>query len=51
MKWSEFKKEIDEFLKDKDMDIIYIDTGNYPKKTNIRPCQDGLIVERGGRID
>jgi hypothetical protein len=49
MKWSEFKKEIDEFLKEKDVDIIYIDTGNYPKKISIKPCQDGLIVEREER--
>lgn len=46
MKWSEVKKEIDEFLKGEDMDIIYIDTGNYPKKINIRKSEFGFIVER-----
>jgi hypothetical protein len=47
MKWSELKKEIDEFLKDKDVDIIYIDTGNYPKKIDIRKSEFGFIVEKG----
>jgi len=46
MKWSELKKEIDVYLKGEDINIIYIDTGNFPKKIIIQPCQDGLIVHR-----
>ena len=46
MKWSEFKKEIDEFLKGEDSDIIYIDTGNFPKKINLRKDESGFIIEK-----
>lgn len=46
MKWSELKKEIDTFLNGEDSDIIYIDTGNFPKKVNLKKDEFGFIVER-----
>jgi hypothetical protein len=46
MKWSELKKEVDEILKGEDIDIIYLFSGNYPKKVKIKKYEDGLIIDR-----
>lgn len=47
MKWSEFKKQIDDRVKDKDPEIFYIDTGNYPYYIDVNITEDNEIIING----